>query len=153
MDFPNLVFIQIALDIVLLLAILILLWRVSRPPASFQKKMAEEMNDVIRESQANADKFLQAMEQSRLALKEIAIELELKEKRAKATLEEARRVAEPINSQDLKRDVGFSPQKYAEVLKMIKKGYSEEETARTTGFTQAEIGLIIDLSRIKNESS
>jgi hypothetical protein len=36
---------------------------------------------------------------------------------------------------------------------MIRKGYSEEETARATGFTEAEIGLILDLSSIKNENA
>jgi len=36
---------------------------------------------------------------------------------------------------------------------MIKKGYSEEETARVTGFPEGEIGLIADLSRIKKENA
>jgi len=152
MEFLHLISIQIALDIVLLLAILILLWRISSRPAGFQRKMTEEMKAIIQESQANADRFLQILEQSRLALKEIALDLELKEKRAKAALEESKQAAESMNLPELKRENVFSPRKYAEVLNMIKKGYSEEETARATGFTPAEIGLIIDLSRMKNES-
>jgi hypothetical protein len=35
---------------------------------------------------------------------------------------------------------------------MIKKGYSEKETASATGFPEGEVGLIVDLSRIKNEN-
>jgi F0F1-type ATP synthase membrane subunit b/b' len=156
MDFPNPIFIQIALDLALFLAIVVLLWRVNvnikKPPIGFQQKMIDELKLLIAESQTNADKFIRALEQSRLTLKEIALELELKEKRVKTILEESKQTRESIDLHTVRRDSSFSQDKYAEVLKMIKKGYSEEETASVTGFTQAEIGLIIDLSRIKNEN-
>jgi hypothetical protein len=155
MDFQNPIIFQIALDSALFLAIIILLWRVNtqikNPPVAFQQNMIDELKSLIRESQANADKFLLALEESRLALKEIALELELKEKRVKSVLEESKRTSELIDCREAKNDLSFSQNKYSEVLKMIKKGCSEEETARATGFTQAEIGLILDLSRIKDE--
>jgi len=147
---------QIVLDLVLFIAIVILLWRINanikNPPLDPLRKMADELQSLIIESQANADKFLQAMEQSRLALKEIALELELKEKRVKTILEKSR---QEVKNADVKTANGsaFSRGKYSEVINMINKGYAEEETARVTGFTQAEIGLIVDLSRIKNENT
>jgi hypothetical protein len=157
MDLQNPVFIQIALDLALFFAIIILFWRVNvnikKPPSGFQREMIAELKLLIIESQANAERFLQALEQSRLALKELALELELKEKRVKSVLEKAGQEANIVHSRGENKDPEFSSNKYSTVLSMIKKGYSEEETARITGFTQAEIGLIIDLSRIKNEHS
>jgi len=154
MDFPNPIFMQIAIDLALFVAIIILLWRVNaniKNPSlvDSQRKMMTELKSLIVESQVNADKFLQAMEQSRLALKEIALELDLKEKRVKTILEKSQQEEEIINAKAANKDSAFSQSKYSEVVNMINKGYSEEETARITGFTAAEIGLIIDLSRIK----
>jgi hypothetical protein len=157
MNIQNPIYIQIALDVALFIAIMILLWRVNasikKSPLDSQREMMAELKSLIIESQANADKFLQALEQSRLALKEIALELELKEKRVKTILEKSQRETEIINPRAANKDSSFSQSKYSEVMSMISKGYSEEETARVTGFTQAEIGLIIDLSRIKNENA
>jgi hypothetical protein len=157
MDFLNPVLIQIVLDLVLFAAIIILLWRVNanikNPPLDPLRKMTAELQSLIVESQASADKFLQAMEQSRLALKEIALELELKEKRAKTILAKSQQEVENTDTKTANNGSDFSRSKYSEVMNMINKGFTEEETARVTGFTQAEIGLIIDLSRIKNENT
>jgi len=153
MDFLNPVFVQIVLDLVLFAAIIILLWRVNanikNPPLNPLRKMTAELQSLIIESQANADKFLQAMEQSRLALKEIALELELKEKRIKTILEKSQEEVENTDAKTANMGSSFSRSKYLEVLNMINKGHAQEEIARVTGFTQAEIGLIVDLSRIK----
>lgn len=157
MDFSNPIFIQITIDIALFVAVIILLWRVNaniKNPSLIdaQSRMIAELKSLIVESQANAEKFLQAMEQSRLALKELALELELKEKRIKTILEKKRQENDVMNVKMTNREPAFSREKYSEVIEMINKGYSEEEAARATGLTEAEIGLIIDLSRIKNEN-
>jgi hypothetical protein len=157
MNIQNPIYIQVALDLALFVAIILLLWRmnanIKKSPSDSHREMMTELKSLIVESQSNADKFLQALEQSRLALKEIALELELKEKRVKAILEKSQRETEIINHKSANKDSAFSQSKYFEVINMIDKGYSEEETARITGFTQAEIGLIVDLSRIKNENA
>ncbi|MEQ8181895.1 MAG: hypothetical protein ABRQ29_09290 [Smithellaceae bacterium] len=157
MNFFNPVFMQIVLDLLLFAAIIILLWRVNfgvkNPPLEPLREMTAELKSLIVESQANADRFLQAMEQSRLALKEIALELELKEKRVKSVLEKSRQEVQNTDTTRSNRAADFSRNKYSEVMNMINSGHTEEETARVTGFTQAEIGLIIDLSRINNESA
>lgn len=153
MDFLNPIIMQIALDIILFAAIIILLWRINakinNPPLDAHQKMTAELKSLIIESQVNADLFLQAMEKSRLALKEIALELELKEKRVKTILEKTQRKEDLLDAKEASNDSAFSCSRYSEVTNMINKGYGEEEIARITGFTQAEIGLIVDLSRIK----
>ncbi len=157
MDFLNPIIMQIALDLVLFAAIIILLWRINanikNPPLDAHLKMTAELKSLIIESQVSADLFLKAMEQSRLALKEIALELELKEKRVKTILEKSQREEEIIDAKAANNDSAFSRNKYSEVTSMINNGYGEEEIARATGFTQAEIGLIVDLSRIKHENT
>lgn len=149
--------IQIVLDLVLFAAVIILLWRVNKniknPPLEPIRKMTAELQTLIDESQANADKFLQAMERSRLALKEIALELDLKEKRVKTLLEKPQQKIENTDGKSVDKASDFSRSKYSEVINMVNNGSTEEETARATGFTQAEIGLIVDLSRIKNENA
>jgi len=151
----NPIYIQVALDLALLAAIVILLWRVNaikNSPFDSQRQMMDELKSAISESQDNADKFMQAMEKSRIALKEIALELELKEKRLKTVLEKTQCEQETGNRQK-NQNPAAAPNRYDEVINMIKMGHSPEETARATGFTHAEIGLIIDLLRIKNENS
>ena len=156
MDIQNPIFVQIAIDLALFIVVIILLWHVNanikRPDTGKHQEMIAELKAIIAQSQNNADSFLDALETSRKNLKEIALELDIKEKRIKAILEKSRHETEPINGSPILRDAGLSQSKYAEVINMIKKGYSEEETASATGFPRGEIGLIVDLSRIKNEN-
>jgi hypothetical protein len=157
MDIQNPIFVQIAIDVALFVAVIILLWRVNanikNHDASKHQEMISELKVIIAQSQNTADRFLETMEKSRKSLKEIALELDIKEKRIKAILEKSQREIEPFNSKPLLQDANLSRGKYAEVISMIKKGYSAEETASATGFPEGEIGLIVDLSRIKNEKA
>jgi len=156
MDIQNPVFVQIAIDLALFIVVIILLWHVNanikRPDICKHQEMIAELKAIVAQSQNNADSFLDALEISRKSLKEIALELDIKEKRIKSILEKSQQEIEPFNTNPIIRDAGQSQSKYAEVINMIKKGYSEEETASATGFPRGEIGLIVDLSRIKNEN-
>jgi hypothetical protein len=157
MDLHNPIIIQIALDAALFASILILLWRVNtnvkKPVLNAHREMVAELRSLIHESQANAKNFLHALEQGRLTLKELALELDLKEKRVRSILDKTDQEIENVNRNSAGTDSAFSGSKYSTVINMIKKGISEEETSRVTGFTQAEIGLIVDLARIKNENA
>lgn len=156
MDLQNPIILQIAIDLALLAAVVFILWRVNanlkNPVSSSHKEMMQEIKTLIAESQSSAEHFLQAMEQSRLKLKEIAMELDIKEKRVKAILEQSKPKSENEIVESMLREEKISQGKYDEVISMIRKGLSEEETARKTGFTQPEVGLIVDLYRIKNEN-
>jgi hypothetical protein len=157
MDIQNPVFIQIVIDVALFVAVIILLWRVNANIKNHEtgkhQEMISELKVIITQSQNTADKFLETLEKSRKNLKEISLELDIKEKRVKAILEKYQREIEPINGKSILKDNNLSQGKYAEVVGMIQKGYSAAETARATGFPEGEIGLIVDLTRIKNENA
>ncbi len=152
MNIQNPVFLQILIDLALLVAVVILLWRVNvnlkKPLIQSHQNMMKELKAIMAESQASSENFLQALEQSRLALKEIALELDLKEKRVKTLLAKSDLA---VNGAEGKRMSDAPQDKYQQVVDMIRKGYSEAQTAETTGFTEPEIGLIVDLYRVKNE--
>ncbi|HQL01344.1 MAG TPA: hypothetical protein PK090_11270 [Smithellaceae bacterium] len=155
MNWVNPAFLQIGIDLALLVAILFLLWRVNsglkNPLIKSQKDMIQELKSVVRESQEAGDAFLKAMEQSRLAIKEMALELEIKEKRVKALLDKSKTGASAGPSRT-PAPAGAPADRYAEVDAMIRQGASREQTARETGFTEAEIGLILDLYRVRQET-
>jgi len=154
MNIQNPVFLQIIIDIALLVAVVILLWRVNvnlkKPLIQSHQNMMKELKAIMAESQAFSENFLQALELSRLALKEIAMELDLKEQRVKSLLAKSDNV---VNGTEGKRMSDAPQDKYQQVVEMIRKGYSEAQTAETTGFTEPEIGLIVDLYRVKNENA
>lgn len=154
MEITNPVILQLVIDLALLAAVLFLLWRlnasVRNPILKSHREMIKDLKTIMDESQTSSEAFLQALEQSRLSLKELAMELDLKEKRVKSILSKAELVS-PENSANM--PVGNTRDKYAQVVEMIRKGYSETETAKVTGFTEPEIGLIIDLYRVKNENA
>jgi hypothetical protein len=156
MDIQNPAFVQIAIDLALFIAVVILLWRVNanikNNDTGNHQKMISELKVIINQSQNTADRFLETLEKSRKSLKEIALELDIKEERIKALLGKSQMKMEPLNGKPMLQDANLSQGKYAEVISMIKKGYSAEETASATGFPEGEIGLIVDLSRIKNEN-
>ena len=124
MDLHNPIIIQIALDAALFASILILLWRVNsnvkKPVLNAHREMVAELRSLIHESQVNAEKFLKALEQGRLALKELALELDLKETRVRSILDKAEQGTEKLRKAEV-ADSALSGSKYAEVISMIKK--------------------------------
>ena len=148
----NSAFLQICIDLALLAAVVVLLWRVNanlkKPLLMAHQEMMKEIKEIMAESQASSENFLQKLEQSRLALKEIALELEIKEQRVKALLA---KYAGGQNEVEGRRFSVDPSDKYAQVIDMIRRGCSEAETAEAAGLTEAEVGLIVDLYRVKNE--
>lgn len=154
MNALNPIVIQLAIDFTLLVVVVFLLWRFNaslrNPIIQSHQEMMKELKAMMAESQTSSENFLQALEKSRLALKEIALELDVKEKRVKTLLEKSDGAS---RGPEDKRPADLSQEKYNQVVMMIKKGYSEAETAQATGFTEPEIGLIIDLYRVKHENA
>ena len=153
MNFLNPIVFQLIIDLAILAAIFFLLWRVNatlrNPIIKSHQDMMHDLKSVMSESQNTSEDFLKALEQSRLALKELALELDLKEKRVKALLDKP----DDATKTAANRQVAQSNDKYDQVVQMIRKGYSEAQVAEATGFTEPEIGLIIDLYRVKNENT
>ncbi len=155
MNISNPVLLHLIIDLVLLLAVIFLLWRVNtnlkKPKDNSYQEMINGFRAVVEESQAASESFLESVEKSRLAFKEIALELDLKEKRVRSLLDKKDEGAAAVAKND--GAVFVVDDKHARVVEMIKRGNSHEQTARETGFSEAEIELIIDLYRIKNETS
>lgn len=153
MNIQNPVVFQLIVDLAILAAIFFLLWRINatlrNPIIKSHQEMMKDLKAVMTESQTSSENFLRAMEQSRLALKELALELDLKEKRVKSLLNKP----DQGQATAVKRAAGETQDKYDQVIQMIRKGYSEAQTAEATGFTEPEIGLIVDLYQVKNENA
>jgi hypothetical protein len=147
MSFTNPAFLQIGIDMALLAAVIFLLWRVNvalkNPLIKSNKDTLKEFKTIIRESQAASDAFLKTIEQSRQAFKQMAMELEIKEQRVKALLD---------GSGGASGEATGTQKRYDDVVKMIARGMSRDQAAKATGFTEAEIGLILDLYRVKQET-
>ncbi len=144
---------QLIVDLAILAAIFFLLWRVNatlrNPIIKSHQDMMKDLKAVMDESHAASESFLKALEQSRLTIKELAIELELKEKRVKTLLEKQENGPVAVGN----KQTGQANDKYDQVVQMISKGYSDAQVAEATGFTEPEIGLIVDLYRVKNENA
>lgn len=147
MSFINPAFVQIGIDLTLLAAVVFLLWRVNvglkNPLIKSNKDTLKEFKSLVRESQAASDTFLKTIEQSRLAFKQMALELEVKEQRVKALLDGSGGVSGGSTG---------TQKKYDNVVNMIARGMSRDQAAKATGFTEAEIGLILDLYRVNQET-
>lgn len=154
MTMLNSLYLQIFIDFALLVAVAVLLWRVNanlkKPLMQSHQEMMKELKAIMAESQTSSETFLQALEQSRLTLKELALELELKEQRVKALLARSDSITEGKKEKYL---TGTAQGKYQQVVDMLRKGYSEAQTAEAVGLTEPEIGLIVELYRVKNENS
>jgi len=153
MNFNNPIFFQLIVDFAILAAIFFLLWRMNatlrNPIIKSHQDMMKDLKAVMEESQSASENFLKAMEQSRLVLKELALELDLKEKRVKTLLDKQENVQPAV----VDKQNGQAHDKYYQVVEMIRKGYSDAQVAETTGFTEPEIALIVDLYRVKNENA
>ncbi|MEN6469428.1 MAG: hypothetical protein ABFD45_10825 [Smithella sp.] len=154
MEISKPLLLQLFIDLALLVSIIVLLWRVNvnlrKPLMTSHEEMMRELKAITAESQTASENFLRALEQSRLALKEIALELDIKEQRVKALLAKSdSSEGDPAG----KRTTGVPQDKYDQVVDMINKGYSDAQVAEATGFTEPEIGLIVDLYRVKNENA
>ncbi|PKN10756.1 MAG: hypothetical protein CVU72_00040 [Deltaproteobacteria bacterium HGW-Deltaproteobacteria-7] len=154
MEISKPLFLQLFIDLALLVSIIVLLWRVNvnlkKPLMKSHEAMMRELKTITAESQAASENFLRALEQSRLALKEIALELDLKEQRVKTLLAKS----ESVEADAAGKRAAYVPQdKYEQVIQMIRKGCSEANVAEATGFTEPEVGLIVDLYRVKNENA
>ena len=146
---------QLIIDFVLLLAVIFLLWRLNFNLKKSHNKSHREMLDSFRalkeESQAESERFLEALEKSRLALKEIALELDIKEKRVRSLLGKTNEAA--MDGFETTSAAANPDDKYARVVEMIKNGHTRQQAALESGIPEAEIDLIVELYRIKNEIS
>jgi len=153
MDLQALFIFQLVADIVLCVAIVFLLYVMTRDgrkksAPAVDPALFTEFQKAIDASQRAATGLVQAMEDSRKALKETAFALEERESRLRALIARAERfLARPDDSMP----ESGNP-RYADVLRMARQGLTVEEIVRVSGLTRGEVDLVIELDLQKNES-
>jgi hypothetical protein len=148
--------IQIVADIVLCAVILFVLAKVSRDirqrSSGMDARSVDEFKQLLDVSKADSVGLFEAMEESKKAFREICLALDEKEARLRKLIE--RSEAQFVKLQSKRQEIEeTSPEKkYDEVIVMDGKGFSPGEISQSTGLTEGEVNLIIDLNRRRNEN-
>lgn len=109
-----------------------------------------EFRKLLDESQASTNYLLEAMNESRKALKEIAYVLDEKEGKLKALIDESKIEYEKLRGSAAHPDSDMIDKKYEEVMTMINQGLTKKEISQKLNLTEGEIDLIIDLDKTKH---
>jgi hypothetical protein len=151
MDIHSLLIFQIAADVVLCVAIIYLLRVINKNIRNrkfdVDDQPVNEFRRLLDESQIFGTHFLQALEDGREVLKEIAVAVEEKEKILKALISESDEQIKKLTSQK-KMTEGInseSDKRYNEAIGMARQGLSPHEIAKMSGLAEGEVALIMDL--------
>jgi len=154
MNIEQLLFFQIIADVVLCAAIFLLLRAmlkdIKKRPEGVNEKSFSEFRKMLDESQDSAGNLLQAMDECKTVLEEIAGSLNEKEKRLKTLIEQSDIQLEKLNVKSSETGETLTNKKpYDDVIKMARQGLSEEEISKSLSLSEGETHLIIDLDRRK----
>lgn len=153
MDIQSLLLVQLAVDILICLLLVLLLWRFGsrgeKAPADHSGVDMEELKKFMDESRRLSAEFVVALEEGRKNLKSLAFSLDERERRLQDLLARAENIPNP-ESREGKADPGSKGDPYGEVLRMIDEGLTEREVADRLGLPTGEIELIKSLGRRGN---
>lgn len=147
----SLPYFQIIAEGVFFVAILFLLWRLKinvekyRPLAD--GVIMDHLKKIMADSQEFANGFVTQMEENKHALKELARQLDEKEKRLAALLDKAEAAMKQMNSDRGDSEPVLSAKQYGDVINLVKQGMTREEASKQSGLTEGEINLIMELAR------
>ncbi|MGE5799352.1 MAG: DUF6115 domain-containing protein [Syntrophaceae bacterium] len=157
MDFnPKLFFaIQVAADVVLCLAIIFILSRVNRElkrrKSAIDPKAMSELGRLIRESQNATSNLMQAMEESRKALRDVSLSIDEKEDRLKRLMKQASSHIDRLDETSAVLEEAPPGKRYGEVIRLADQGFTPVEIADSLGLTEGEVSLILDLSHRRSD--
>jgi hypothetical protein len=146
--------IQVVADVVLCIAVVFIITRISqdlKKRRSFVKTMAE-LKRLIVESQKATTGLLEAMEESKKALRDVSLSIDEKEARLNRLIERAASHIEKLDKTNAGIGEVLPGKKNDEVLRLAGQGFAPAEIAESLGLSEGEIRLIIDLSRRKSAS-
>ena len=147
-------FIQVVADVVLCIAVVFIITRINqdlKKRRSFVKTMAE-LKRLILESQKATAGLLEAMEESKKALRDVSLSIDEKEARLNRLIERAASHIEKLDKTSAGIEEVLPGKKNDEVLRLAGQGFAPAEIADSLGLSEGEIRLIIDLSRRKSAS-
>jgi Family of unknown function (DUF6115) len=147
--------IQILADIALLAAIVFFIYRIREysrgRSAGLDPRVLAEFRKLLAESQQGSASLVQAMDEGKKALREIARVLDEKESRLRKMIEQPE--AQPRKAVP-DRSAGNSPVEagFAEAVRMAKGGASPREISKQLGLPEGEVSLILDLNQRRREA-
>jgi CRISPR/Cas system CMR subunit Cmr4 (Cas7 group RAMP superfamily) len=148
--------VQIIIDVFVIITILILIRRLDKKMeahfSSVDASLLSEFNKMLAESQKSSNCFLEAVEENRKVLGKLFLQLDNKEKKLTALVEEAEVLIKKLDEINAAPVPAASPEnRYDDVLRMVQRGISREEISRHSGFTEDEISLIEDLAKTRTD--
>ncbi len=157
MDTQSLLVFQIAADVVLLVAVLFLLWRIGRNVGRagslpLDEQYLSDLRRLIEESRGEAARFSRTMEESCQKFKDLAAHLGEKEANLAGLIAEAKRILARVDMPEGRRG-GNSGSGYEQVVKLLQAGLPVSEAAGQSGLTEGEVSLILDLEKKKRETA
>jgi len=137
--------IQIAADVVLLVALLFFFRFVSSSAKKKETGLSEqsltEFKQLLEDSKRLSEEFVDAIDGGRKSLKEILHVIGEKEKHLSSLIEKS----ESLTSKDKPKNDLFKEPSYQKVLDMAAEGISDQKIADLLDLTEAEVKLILNL--------
>ena len=154
---PQLFFaIQVAADVVLCLAVIFILSRVNRElkgrKSTIDPRAMSELGRLIQESQNATSNLMQAMEESRKALRDVSLSIDEKEDRLMRLMKQASSHIDRLDKTSAVLEEALPGKRNGEVIRLADQGFTPAEIADSLGLTEGEVSLILDLSRRRSDS-
>jgi DNA-directed RNA polymerase specialized sigma24 family protein len=146
--------IQVVADVVLCVAVVFILNKVNkdlRKRHSFVKTMAE-LKRLIEGSQKATAGLLEAMEESKKALRDVSLSIDEKEARLNRLIEQASSHIDKLDQTSAGLEEALPEKRTDAVVRLAGQGFTPAEIAESLGFSEGEIRLILDLARRKSDS-
>jgi len=148
---PSLLNVQIIIDLVFFVIIVLLMRQlnknISHNTSVIDASIVQELRKTMMESNAAANQFIEVIEENKRVLRKLFLQLDDKEKILTTLVREAEKFIKKLDPGKAESNVDTSEKRHESVLKMIHQGHSLEEISKRSGFTEAEINLIVDLAQ------
>jgi DNA-binding NarL/FixJ family response regulator len=146
--------IQVAADVVLCLAVIFILSRVNRElkgrKSTIDPRAMSELGRLIQESQNATSNLMQAMEESRKALRDVSLSIDEKEDRLMRLMKQASSHIDRLDKTSAVLEA-LPGKRNGEVIRLADQGFTPAEIADSLGLTEGEVSLILDLSRRRSD--
>jgi DNA-binding NarL/FixJ family response regulator len=159
MDIQSTLYFQIAADVFLCLsmaALVLYLRKGSRNKSTvIDGESVRQLRKLLAESQKDAEQFFQSFDECCRTFRALAADLETREKRLSALIEEAKKQQERSEPgrHDNAEGQNNGNHRYSDILRWLGEGVPVDEIAKRTGTTSGEILLIADLEKARKSSA
>ena len=146
--------IQVVADVILCIAVVFIINRIQqdlKKRMSFERTMAA-LQRLIVESQKTTAGLLEAMEDSKKALRDMSLSIDEKEARLNRLIERANTHIDKLDRTSAGIGDALPGKKYDEVLRLTGQGLPPAEISQSLGLSEGEVQLIIDVSRRRSEN-